>query len=53
MEDFSDLLSYQIKQYLGASYPIDPKLQKLLQAIDKTYRVSETDHVLHHKSAVA
>jgi hypothetical protein len=50
MEDFSDLLSYQIKQYLGASYPIDTKLQKLLQAIDKTYRVSETDHVLHHKS---
>lgn len=50
MEDFSDLLSYQIKQYLGDAYPIDSKLNKLLQAIDKTYRVSETDHVLHHKS---
>jgi PAS domain S-box-containing protein len=35
---------------LGDSYPVDPKLKKLLQAIDKTYRVSETDHVLHHKA---
>jgi PAS domain S-box-containing protein len=50
MEDFSDLLSYQIKQYLGDSYPIDATLKKLLQAIDKTYRVSEADHVLHHKA---
>ena len=50
MEDFSDLLRYQIKQYLGDSYPIDARLKKLLQVIDKTYRVSETDHVLHHKS---
>src|SRR4028119_2094962 len=50
MEEYNDLLQNQIRQYLSDSHLLDPSLQHFLKAIDHTYRLSETEHVLHHQA---